>query len=108
MERHLAASYGVIPDNTLFLESVGTQLPGFISIYSVVSFFQCHVKSLRGFIYFNNLKVLPSLRAKDIPPTLYTEYGFFSIAVRFFCKGINLCRKHRFFTMRRCCIKCNN
>ncbi len=58
MERHLAASHRIIPDDTLFIETIRAQLSRVIAGNSIITFLQRNVKRFFGFIHLDNLKVL--------------------------------------------------
>gem|GEM_PF-3938104 len=99
MERHLAPPYRIIPDNTLLIESVGTKLSVFIAINAGITFFQCHIKRLPGFLGLDNLKIFHHIFRQKTLRQLYVRIlfhrsSFISAKVRF------LFWKHSFFTMR--------
>ena len=85
MERHLPPSYRIIPDNTLLIESVGTKLPVFIAINAVISFFQCYIKRLSGFLDLDNFKIFNHLFRQKTFRQLYIRILFHCSL--FICKG---------------------
>lgn len=76
MKRHLASPDRIIPDNTLFIESVRTKLSDTIALNSVIPFFQSYIQRLLGFLYFDYIKVLNHFFWQETFSQLYIRVLF--------------------------------